>query len=498
MSQAGILSDNTGPGADVETLTPDVGAAVVPTAGNIDVKGAIGTLPLDSIVTHNIAASQLGIENRRWFSPYVVDPSAVVGARGTYTTVQAAITAASAAGGGVVFIRPGTYAENLTLAVSVDLVAITGGAESSGVEINGNHTFSGDGTAHYLNISFEATTGNNFTLSGAGAKNLYFRDCSFENTAANAIVFSSNPAGTANVYLSNCRTAAQVMADLTANTYLEIEGGIHILSGTADSFAINSGSSLYAQGAKIQGATLLSVDHATAVANAALCFLQASGAIVDFTAAGTARLHECRIETSVGGGNFATGTGTLIYADLVSTGTSIGIAGTITQTISDWKPYCTAGTSVTAIKGTAAFNEDDFTVSNGFVSLASLLVKGGPGITVDFAAGDYTVNSVVFTDQAGNTAVTADSGSFSTASVTLTTPAAPTQGDELYFIATTAGAGTLVVQLDGTQVAHLGNVATTAGGTITNTAIGDCIVLRYQTATDDWWATSSVGIWILA
>ncbi len=498
MSQSGILSDQTGPGADVETLTPDVGAAVTPVSGDIDVKGAIATLPADSIITHNLGAGQLGIENRRWFSPYVVDPSAVVGSRGTYTTVQAAITAASGAGGGVVFIRPGTYTENLTLAVNVGLVAIAGGAESSIVKIDGNHTFSGNGTAHYLNVYFSATTGNNFTISGAGTKNLYFRDCYLENTAANAIMFSSNPAGTANVYLSSCRTAAQVMAVLTANTYFEIEGGIHVLSGTNDSLSINNGSSIYAQGAKIQGSTLISIDHATAIASAISCFLQATGAVVDFTAAGTARLHECRIETNDAGGNFSTGTGTLVYADLALTGTAVGIAGTITQTVSVWKPFCTSGTTGTAVRGTAAFNADDFNVSNGFVSLAPALIDGGPGITVGFASGNYTINSVVFTDQAANTAVLSDSGSYSTASVTLTTPTAPENGDELIFIATTAGAGTLVVRLDGAQVAHLGSVATSAGGTLTNTAIGDSLVLRYQSSTNDWWTTSSIGIWVLA
>lgn len=39
MSQAGIASDSTGPGADVETLTGNSGGAVPPTGGNINVVG---------------------------------------------------------------------------------------------------------------------------------------------------------------------------------------------------------------------------------------------------------------------------------------------------------------------------------------------------------------------------------------------------------------------------------------------------------------------------
>lgn len=51
---------------------------------------------------------------------YIVDP---VAGLGTHTTIQAAVTAAGLAGGDTVYVRPGTYIENITMS---DNVVITG------------------------------------------------------------------------------------------------------------------------------------------------------------------------------------------------------------------------------------------------------------------------------------------------------------------------------------------------------------------------------------
>ena len=55
-----------------------------------------------------------------------------------------------------------------------------------------------------------------------------------------------------------------------------------------------------------------------------------------------------------------------------------------------------------------------------------------------------------------------------------------------------------MVQLAATQVAHAGSVASSAAGTLTSTATGDALILRYQSSTNDWWATSVIGTWVLA
>lgn len=108
-----------------------------------------------------------------------------------------------------------------------------------------------------------------------------------------------------------------------------------------------------------------------------------------------------------------------------------------------------------------------------------------------------TVRSPPYADVGISGSVTLNSGSFATAAITLTTPvtAGLADGDLLEFVATN---GVLVIQLAATQVAHLGSAATTVAGTITGSATGDSISLRYQASTNDWWATSAVGVWVLA
>ncbi len=149
----------------------------------------------------------------------------------------------------------------------------------------------------------------------------------------------------------------------------------------------------------------------------------------------------------------------------------------------------------TALNGVSHYNSTQFTVSNGFVSLAaSSIVQtiiGGPGITITGTAANPIVNSVIFTNQAGSTTVTSNSGSFATAAITLTLPAAPAQGDLLEFVATTAGA--LVLDAPSTHLIRIGNQVTSAGGTMTSTAIGDSVTLRYRAADTTWYATSSMG-----
>lgn len=124
-------------------------------------------------------------------------------------------------------------------------------------------------------------------------------------------------------------------------------------------------------------------------------------------------------------------------------------------------------------------------------------ILGLSGSKTSGSGSTLTIKSPPYADIAGSVSVTKNSGSFSTNAITLTTPvtAGLADGDLIEFIATN---GVLVIQLAATQVAHLGSAVTSAAGTITGTATGDSISLRYQASTNDWWAISSIGIWNLA
>ncbi|CAB4165947.1 hypothetical protein UFOVP844_2 [uncultured Caudovirales phage] len=168
-------------------------------------------------------------------------------------------------------------------------------------------------------------------------------------------------------------------------------------------------------------------------------------------------------------------------------------------------------------KGIASFQTGDFTVVAGHVSLATQpgeLITGDSGGALSPTANNWnilgrsgsktsgsgstlTIKSPPYSNQGSSTTVTLNSGSFATNTITLTTPATAglADGDLLEFVATD---GILTIQLAATQVAQLGNTVTSTAGTITGTATGDVLGLRYQASTNKWWATSWVGIWILA
>lgn len=151
--------------------------------------------------------------------------------------------------------------------------------------------------------------------------------------------------------------------------------------------------------------------------------------------------------------------------------------------------------------GLANFDSDIFTVTaTGFVSTTEgtlvQAISGGPGITITGTAALPIVNSVIFTDHAVSTSVIADSGSYATAAITLTTPAVPAQGEELIFVCTTASA--LIVDAASTHLIRMGSAVSSAGGTCTSTDIGCSITLRWRDVDSTWYCVGSQGIWILA
>lgn len=170
--------------------------------------------------------------------------------------------------------------------------------------------------------------------------------------------------------------------------------------------------------------------------------------------------------------------------------------------------------------GMSHFDSARFTInSNGFVSINGSgigeTITGDSGGALSPTGGNWnilgrsgsktsgtlstlTIKSPPYANAGGSGTSMLNSGEFVTGAFTRTVPlsAGLADGDLLEYVATSASA--IVIQMQAGQVAHLGSTATTAGGTLTSTAQGDSISLRYQASTDDFWATSSIGIWILA
>ena len=392
MSQQGVLTDSSSPAADVERLTADVGGACTPVAFNIDVQGTSSTLPSNSIITHTFAAGEFGIENRRWLTPYVVDSSAVVGSRGTYSTVQSAITAASGAGGGNIYIRAGTYTENLTLAADIALIAIENDAAFSGansVNIDGAHTANFAGNLHIAGIAFtnSAAISPVFTLNTNSAVN--FERCSIVATTVNCIVTNDN--SLLSIFNSTliCTSSNAVILNEDSIAFLTHA----VISALTNGIVFNGNSQATLEDCDISSTTAILLNSAASIVISSSSSYAASNTGISFVAAAAFRSIGDRIEadiTAVGGA-----AGTFTYANLIFL-ISSDIAAGITQVPYTWRPWATDGTSSTATAGTASFDELDFTVTDGFVSLFQPSFLAYRSTTVSNATGDGTLYTILF------------------------------------------------------------------------------------------------------
>lgn len=205
MSQAGIANTKGGGTGNVQTLTGNTGGPVGPTGNNINV-----IAQYTNTVSGNPGTSTLTITptSRGYpITPFVVGPATFAG----YQTVQSAVNAAEAAGGGIVYIQPGTYIENVTMTQNVHLVGLVGssgnigftlsGGETLPVVIQGNFTLDlttaiTTPTTQFKDICFTANAGILFSYVGSiillESGYLTFDNCQFIAGTSPTYIFSNN------------------------------------------------------------------------------------------------------------------------------------------------------------------------------------------------------------------------------------------------------------------------------------------------------------------
>lgn len=161
---------------------------------------------------------------------------------GTHTTIASAIT--SAASSDTIFIRPGTYTENLTLKAGVNLTAFGSDSFNGTVTINGTCTFTGTGTVNIYGIQLK--TNSNFLLvsSGANASNITLTNCYLNCLNNTGISFTnSNALSNINIILCNgnlATTGIGYFAHSGAGTLL-IQEGTYSNSGNSTTVSTVSG-----------------------------------------------------------------------------------------------------------------------------------------------------------------------------------------------------------------------------------------------------------------
>lgn len=122
---------------------------------------------------------------------------------GTHTTIGAALTSASS--GDTIFIRPGTYTENLTLKAGVNLTAYVCDAFSGQVTISGKCSFSSAGQVDMSGIRLQTNGDYALEVSGSAASVVILNECQVVNTDNTAINYTSSSASSS-ISLNYCYT----------------------------------------------------------------------------------------------------------------------------------------------------------------------------------------------------------------------------------------------------------------------------------------------------
>lgn len=332
-----------------QTITGDTGGALNPTAGNWNILGqqAVTVPVMDTIGS----GSTLSIENRTWLTSLIVDPSTTNGLRGTFSTIQSAITAATA--GQTVYIRDGSYTENLTLKVGVNLTTFTMAGDTPNVTIIGNATLSTAGTVSISNVRLQTNSAALLTVSGSAASILNLNNCYLNCSNNTGIAFSAaNTSSTINIF--NCKgnigTTGIALFSMSSTGTLNFNQSIFTNTGNSTTAnTVSAGSfvsfySIYANPFTTSSTGIIAMSCVTincaAINTTALTHGGNTASNFNYCTVGSGSASAISISTTLSlysvvissnNTNAITGAGTLIYVGVIFQGTSSKI-NTTTQT----------------------------------------------------------------------------------------------------------------------------------------------------------------------
>jgi hypothetical protein len=394
---------------------------------------------------------------------------------GDFSTIGAAIAAASP--GQTIFIRPGTYTENVTLVAGVNLSAfdcdssnVVGGTAAN-VIINGTVTASFTGTCTLSGICLQTNAGACFTWTGNNNTGVRFFNCYFSGLNSTAIT-GNNPNAIMDIHycftqangsnpvfnITNCSSINFrhcIMFAGSKSVVSTINGGLCNMYNCEVEFALaTTGAGNYTiRNSTIASNTSVSLALVgTGTSSAHNSFFDATGnsgssAAITVGTGTTLNIGQCVVASNAGGASAAiSGAGTINAGALTFTGSSF--INTVTTNTFLYNGYSNTYTPVLAFGGASV------------------------GITYATQSGIYyTVGKLVYVDL---TIILSSKGS-SSGNASITLP----------FTANSTIASTLVVQTNANTfpsgatyvTAFVGASGTTCSltgsGAATNTALAD-------------------------
>lgn len=280
---------------------------------------------------------------------FIVDGTTV--ANGTHSTIQSAIDAASA--GDTVFIRPGTYTENLTLKAGVDLTGYTSDGFSGHVIINGKCSFSAAGAVHISGLRLQTNSDFFLEVTGSASSAVALTNCSLNclnNTGISytssgasslvAIQYCNGDIGTTGISLFSSSSTGPIVINYStiensgdSTTASTISAGLLSITCSRIIFPITTSGTADIQAQDSTFSTLSNVTMITHGGSGGNSFVQrcmiASNSASAVSIGGTLTMSLNTINSS--NTNAITGAGTLINAGQSFTGSSY-LINTSTQT----------------------------------------------------------------------------------------------------------------------------------------------------------------------
>jgi len=332
----------------VQTVTTQDGIATA-AANNMNFNGYPQVLGNPQIGITHASGSTFTYEDRAWLTAFVVDPSTTVGTRGTYSTIASALTDATA--GTTIFIRAGTYTENLTLKAGVNLQGFDASQEGQATVINGTCTASFSGTCNLSGLTLRTNSAPFLTTSGANTTIVNIYDSYLDMTNNTGISHTSSGAGS-QINIRNCNgnigtTGITPFVSTSAGgiqfDYTEINntGGsttpsttstqIVSMSNCQFNFPISATGtgSFYSFYSQISTSAVAVTTSGTGISSFNVCYLSGlTSSAISIGAGTTVNLNNTTVNSS--NTNAIAGSGTLTASEIIFDGNSSRIQSTLT------------------------------------------------------------------------------------------------------------------------------------------------------------------------
>lgn len=371
--------------------------------------------------THGLSTNNYGP------AKFIVSASASLG---THLTIASALAVASS--GDTIFIRNGSYTENLTLVAGVNLAAFDCDALTPNVTIIGTCTFTTAGSVSISGIRLQTNSAFAIAVTGSAASVLQLINCYINCSNNTGISFTSSDAN-AVVRLINCQgdigtTGISVFSHSSAGllsfrrVQINNSGGSStastasagnlniyhsILSFPITTSGTNSPSLRYSEiGTSATNTTTLTHGGATS-GGVISCFFQ-SGTASAVSISTTLTMADCTVNSS--NTNAVTGAGTLVNAGIFLYGSQV--INTTTQTAralsvggitfdggtNILQNYAT-GTFVPTMVGRTSAGTTSYSSQNGYYTRIGNIVFVQARITIASATGtgDALFGSLPFT-----------------------------------------------------------------------------------------------------